>query len=562
MTRRWTALLTALSLVFTAGLSSAAPSNEELKIGVDQEFENMNPIISQMLATTYIYALVGRRLVVLGRDGKTWEPQLVTKIPTFENGGARFVGNSPKKLVADWEIDPKAVWGDGTPITGADVKFAWEVALSPSVSVGEKDVYAQVEKVDIDPQNPKRFTFTYKTPRWDFNRLGTFFVIPKHIEEAPFKKFSKEKAGYEKNSVYTKDPLNKGLYSGPYLVSELKLGSHVTVTANPKWWGKKPKIEKIVIKLIPSNNTLEANLRSGTIDMVGPLGFTLDQAIAFEKTAKSDRLPVKVNFKASLTYEHIDLNLRNEILSDVRVRKALVYAINRDELTKALFDNRQTKAVHMITPNDPWYTDDGSKITLYPSSRRQAEKLLDEAGWVKKEDGLRYKNGKKLSLSFMTTAGNKVRELVQVFLQEQWKKAGIEVVIKNEPPRVFFGETVRKGLYSAMAMFAWVSSPENSPKSQLHSKNIPTKANGNSGQNSGGYSNPELDQILDNLDEEFDAKKRLELVQKILKFYTEDVPVIPLYYRSDITVTPEKLKGYTLPGHQFSETNWAEEWSI
>jgi peptide/nickel transport system substrate-binding protein len=342
----------------------------------------------------------------------------------------------------------------------------------------------------------------------------------------------------------------------------LKLGSHVTVTTNPKWWGKKPKIQKIVIKLIPSNNTLEANLRSGTIDMVSPLGFTLDQAIAFEKTAKSDRLTVKVNFKPSLTYEHIDLNLRNPMLSDVRVRKALVFAINRDELTKALFENRQTKALHMITPMDPWFTDDGSKIVLYPSSRRQAEKLLDEAGWIKKDDGYRYKNGEKLSLSFMTTAGNKVRELVQVFLQEQWKKAGIDVVIKNEPPRVFFGETVRKGQYPAMAMFAWVSSPENSPKAQLHSKNIPSKTNGFSGQNSGGYSNPELDKILDDLDAEFDGKKRLELIHKVMRFYTDEVPVIPLYYRSDISVTPASLKGYTLPGHQFSETNWAEEWSV
>ena len=547
----------------TALSASAKPSNEEITLGVDQEFENMNPIIKQMLATTYINALVLRRLVTLGRDGRTWEPQLVTRIPTLENGGAKWVGSGKdKKLVADWEIDPKAVWGDGVPITAEDVKFSWMVAQSPNVSVGEKDVYAQIEKIEIDPKNPKKFTFIYKTPKWDFNRLGTFDVVPKHLEETPFKKYAAEKSGYEKNSLYTKEPTNKGLYNGPYVISELKLGSHVTVVANPKWWGTQPKIKKIVVKLIPSNNTLEANLRSGTIDMASSLGFTLDQAIAFEKTVKSENLAFKVNYRPSLTYEHIDLNLRNPILQDIKVRKALVYGINRDELTKALFDNRQTKAFHMFSPIDPWYTEDGTKIVVYPSSRRQAEKLLDEAGWVKKDDGFRYKNGQKLSLSFMTTAGNKVRELVQVFLQEQWKKMGVDVVIKNEPPRVFFGETVRKGLYPAMAMFAWISSPENSPKSQLSIANIPSKANGYSGQNSGAYSNQEMDKILEQIDGEFDAKKRLELVTRVMKIYTDEVPVIPLYYRSDISVTPTSMRGYVLPGHQFPETNWAEEWSI
>lgn len=541
----------------------AAPSNAELRLAIDQEFENMNPIIMQMLATTYIYGFVGRRLTVLGRDSKTWEPQLVKQIPTIENGAARFEGTgASRKIVADWEMHPNASWGDGTPITGHDVEFSWKVALSPNVAVGEKEVYSQVEKITVDAQNPKKFQMHYRRSTWDFNRLGTFYIVPKHLEETPFKKFASEKAGYEKNSLYTKNPTNPGLYSGPYVVSELKLGSHVTLTPNPKWWGTKPKIQKLVLKLIPANNTLESNIRSGTVDMISPLGLTLDQALSFEKSVKAEGLPLSVNFKPALVYEHIDLNLRNPILQDVRLRKALVLAINRDELTKALFDNRQTKAIHNVTTNDPWFTADPSKVVLYPSSRRQAEKLLDEAGWVKGSDGIRQKGKDRLSLTLMTTAGNKVRELVQVFLQEQWKKAGIEVLIKNEPPRVFFGETVRKGAYPAMAMFAWVSAPESSPKSTLASKNIPSKQNGFSGQNSGGFKSARVDELLEQIDVEFDSAKRTALVHEVLKIYTDEVPVIPLYYRSDISVTPKNLKGYVMPGHQFSESNWAEEWSL
>ena len=99
------------------------------------------------------------------------------------------------------------------------------------------------------------------------------------------------------------------MYNGPYVVSELKLGSHVTFTANKYFYGKQPSIKKVIFKLIPNTGTLEANLRSGTIDMVSPIGFEFDQALAFEKRIKADNLPYNMNFKPGVTYEHIDLNL-------------------------------------------------------------------------------------------------------------------------------------------------------------------------------------------------------------------------------------------------------------
>ena len=177
-------------------------------------------------------------------------------------------------------------------------------------------------------------------------------------------------------------------------------------------------------------------------------------------------------------------------------------------------------------------------------------------------DGYRYKEGQKLSLQLITTAGNKVRETVQTFLQSQWKSVGIEVVLKTEPARVFFGETMNKRKYSAMGMYAWVSSPESNQKPQFHSSNIPSEKNGFSGQNQPGWQNKKVDELCEKIEEEFDPKKRTELAQKILWHYTDDVPVIPLYYRSDIAVVPTALKNFALPGHQFSETNSIEGWTI
>lgn len=524
----------------------AIPTNKELKIGLTQEFENLNPLIMSMLATSYIYKMVGRNLLTIDENGK-WVPHLTAKIPSFKNGLAKFIDTGKsKKISAIWQLRSNAKWGDGKDITCADIKFSWEVAKSPNVSVGEKETYSQIESITWPSNDPRKCTFVYNKAKWDFNQLGTFYIVPKHLEEEAFKKYGKQKEGYEKNSNYSKNPTNPGLYSGPYRIKEIKLGSHVTVIPNPYFYGKKPNIQKIILKLIPNTSTLEANLRSGTIDMISVLGLSFDQALAFEKKVKQSHLPYSVNFKESLVYEHIDLNLDNKLLQDINVRKALVHGINRKELTKALFESRQKPALHNIAPMDPWYTDDPKKIVTYKYSRRKAKKLLDKAGWKKdKKDGFLYKNGEKLKFVLMTTAGNKVRELVETFLQNQWKNIGIDIEIKNEPARVYFGETVRKRKFPAMAMFAWISSPENSPRGNLHSKSIASKKNGYSGQNYTGWNNKKVDKLIEDLEVEFSPAQRAKLAHQILFHYTNEVPVIPLYYRSDVSVTPNILKTFS-----------------
>jgi peptide/nickel transport system substrate-binding protein len=559
-------VINALSLVATLAFSAKSPaalSNDEFKIGISQEFENFNPLIKTMLATSYMYSLVGRAMVTLDATGK-WVPQLAKSIPTLDNGGAKLTTiNGKKVVVANWEILANARWSDGKPVICNDFKLARDIADSPNVSVAEKETYTQVEKVEWDPKTPQKCTFTYDKARWDYFQIAQTFPLPSHLESAVWSQYGSQKEGYEKNTLYAKAPTTEGLYNGPYKISEVKLGSHVSFVPNPYFYGPAPKIKKIIVKLIPNTGTLEANLRSGTIDSVSSLGFTFDQALAFDRKVKAEGLPYKVDFKPSLTYEHIDLNLDNPILKDVRVRKALVYSLNREDLVKALFDGKQQVALHNMTTIDPWFTADPKIITIYPYNKREAGKLFDEAGWkLNEKDGFRYKDGKKLSFQFMTTAGNKTRETVQTYLQGQWKAVGVEVIIKNEPARVFFGETLKKRRYGGMAMYAWVSSPENNPRSTLHSASIPTEKNGWSGQNQMGWANKANDKLIEQIEVEFDQKKRIELAHQMLKLYTDEVPVIPLYYRADIAVPPTALQNFRLTGHQFSETNEAELWDL
>lgn len=555
------ALGLALAIGF-AGPAQSAPTNAELKIGISQEFENLNPLIMSMSATTYMYHMVGRTLVTLNADTK-WVPVLAKEIPTLENGLAKMIeAGGKKKIVANWEIIEAAKWGDGTPVTCADFKFSRDIVASGKIAVGEKEIFTQFEKIEWDPKTPKKCTFSYDKARWDFYQLAQFYPLPKHLEQAVWDKYGQQKEGYEKNSNYVKSPTNPGLYNGPYVISEVKLGDHVTFVPNPHFYGEKPKIQKIIVKLIPNTGTMEANLRSGTIDMISTLGLALDQALAFDKKAKAENLPFVTHFVPSVTYEHIDFNLENPLLKDAKVRRAMLHSINREDLVKALFEGKQIVANHFVSPKDPWYTTDPKFVTTYRYSRREAQKLLDEAGWKLGKDGYRYKDGKKLSLSFMTTAGNKTRELVQTYLQEQWKQVGIEVLIKNEPAKVFFGETASKRKFDGMIMYAWVSSPENNPRSTLHSKSVPTDKNSFAGQNYPGWLNPQVDKAIEAIDLEFNSKKRAELAWELQKQYTQYVPVLPLYYRVDISVTPKNLKGYKMPGHQYHETTAVEKWSL
>ncbi|MBT4762105.1 MAG: peptide ABC transporter substrate-binding protein [Bdellovibrionaceae bacterium] len=553
-----------LSMNTAMAKSTNKPTNKILKIGVAQEFENLNPLIMTMLTTTYLYKMANRTLVSMDHKGN-WVPQIVKELPSLKNKKAvlKKGGKHGKYIVAHWEILENAKWGDGTPVTGHDVKFAWETAMLDTVTIGEKEVYTQITKIDIDEKNPKKFSFTYEKAKWDFSQLGTFYILPKHLEASVVKKHGKEPSGYEKNSKYTTDATNPGLYNGPYRIKEIKLGSHVELVPNKYFYGEKPKIQKIILRLISDTGTMEANLRSGEIDMISKIGLTFDQALVFEKKAKKNNWPYLAKFKPGLVYEHIDFNLRNEFLKDINVRKALALSVDRDKLTQALFSGRQQKAIHNVAPIDPWYTDNPKEIVLYKHSKRKARKLLKAAGWkINKEDGFRYKNGKRLSFQLMTTSGNRTREQVQSYLQNQWKKIGVEITIKNEPARVYFGETVHKAKYPAMAMYAWISSPENTPRATFHSKSIPSKKNNYSGQNSGGWKNKTVDDLIDKMDLEFNAKRRAEIASKILYHYTNEVPVYPLYYRSDISIIPKNLKGHKMTGTQFSATNTVEDWDL
>jgi peptide/nickel transport system substrate-binding protein len=259
-------------------------------------------------------------------------------------------------------------------------------------------------------------------------------------------------------------------------------------------------------------------------------------------------------------YEHIDLQLDNPIFQDVRVRRALLHAIDREAINRHLFGGRQPVAHGFVSPLDWMYTDD---LPRYPYDPARAAALLDEAGWRRGPDGIRRNaNGQKLTFELMTGTGSRLREMVQQVLQSQWRDAGIEVHIRNLPPRVMFGDITNQRKFTGGVMYAWFSAPENVPRTILHSTMIPSPENNWAGQNFVGYRNPEIDRLIDDTERELDREKRRKLWHRIQMIYSTELPVLPLFFRANAYIFPKWLKGVEPTGHQYPTSLWVEHWRV
>ena len=533
-----------------AGSSETAAAKDELVIGITQFPSTFNPNIDAMLAKSYILAMTRRPVTAYDKDWRL-VCMLCTELPTFENGRAWLedLADGGTGIALRITLETGARWGDGKPVTSADVVFTWRLGRHPESGVSDMEAYRRI--LDIEVEDDKTFVLHVDRVTFDYNDLG-LDILPAHLERAAFA----EPREYKNRTTFDTDTTNPGLYFGPYRITQVVSGSHVVLEPNPTWWGPPPHFRRIVVRVIENTAALEANLLSGTIDYIaGELGLTLDQALAFEKRHGEG---YNVVYRPGLIYEHIDLNLDNPILSDRRVRQALIYGIDRQAISDELFEGRQPVAHTGVNPLDWVYADD---IQTYAYDPEKAAELLDQAGWNTFKDGIRHNaGGERLTLELMTTSGNRSRELVEQVLQSQWRRLGIDIRIRNEPARVFFGRTVSERKFTGLAMFAWISSPEGVPRTTLHSDQIPTPENNFSGQNYTAFRDAEMDALIDRIEVELDRAARRRMWRRLQQIYAEALPVIPLYFRANAYILPKWLAGVEPTGHQYTSTLWVENW--
>ena len=541
-----------VAILLLAASAAVARPADELAIGVIQFPATLHPSINAMTAKSYVLGMARRPLTTYDAH---WQLvcMLCVELPTIENGLAVpfDLGDGKRGIRLTYTLRPDARWGDGVPVTTDDVLFTYDVGRDPKSGLDNSELYRRITR--IEAKGPKTFTVEVNKLTFDYAALDDFELLPAHLERAAFA----DPAQYRFRTLYDTDPTNPGLYFGPYRITEVASGSHIVLEPNPTWWGEKPAFRRIVVWAVENTAALEANLLAGGLDMVaGELGFSLDQALAFEKR-HGDRFTVL--YKPSLSFEHVELNLDNPALADKRVRQALLYGVDREAISKQLFARRQPVAASAVSPLDWVYTDD---VPHYAYDPAKARALLDAAGW-RGADGAIRRNaaGERLTLDLATTAGNRIRELVEQVLQSQWRDIGVELHIKNQPARVLFGESVTKRNFT-MALFAWTSAPENVPRSTLRSDEIPSAANSWRGQNYAGFKNAEADRLVDAIETELDRDRRAALWHRLQALYAEELPALPLFFRADAYVLPKWLKGVTPTGHQYPTTLWIEQWRI
>jgi peptide/nickel transport system substrate-binding protein len=533
-----------LGIALLAAPALAQP-REQITIGMSEFPADMHPFITNLLVRNYVLG-AARRAVFRYDDKGQVICQLCTEVPTAANGRAKLVtnGDGSAGMEVTFTLREGLKWADGVALTTRDIALGYEVekVFAPPASV-----------VGIDIIDAQSYRVRLKTPRYDFDRL-TPAPIAEHVEGAIFAS-RKDPLDYGQRSAFNRAPETPGLWNGPFRITGFKPNESVTMERNPTWDGAGPYFKRVTFRFIENTSALQAALLAGDIDTV--YGLTLDQALALEKreSARFD-----VSFIPAISTNSLYVQLDNPILADIRVRRAIIQAIDRQTLVNRLYEGKVPVADSVLSPveksRDP-------NVKHWKFDQAAARALLAEAGWKPGPDGILVQaDGTRLSLDLNHSSGIRVVELVGQVVQSQLKAVGIELVIRAEPVRVLLGETVRKRQFKGLAMFNWTPAPDGIPYFTYHSSRVPSAENSYTGTNYMGLRDPTMDALLDGAIGEIDPVKRQVLWNGIQGYIAENLPIIPLHHGTNIFVAPKWLAGLTPMRSVFLPPLWIEAWKV
>ncbi len=530
--------------------NQAQPAKKSITIGISQEPDSLFIPFKEMIASEEV---MGAGYYTLTIFDENWRlvPWAAKEIPTLENGQLEtYTENGLKKMRTTWHLRDDFFWPDGKPLTAEDFVFAQKIYMDPTLEILDRTTSEKIEKMEAKGEDKRTLVVTWKEPYAYYHNFRQHEALPKHMLEPLYQQAPDQL----KKSRFGQVPA----MAGSFTVKEWVPGSHIIAERNPYAKGMlAPKLDEIIWRIIPQTNTLEANLISGTIDAISLTGLTFEQVVQFERRHKND---FNFYYTEGLVWEHIDFNLENEILKDKRVRMALAHGGDRAGISKMLFEDRQPVAHGTEPPKSPYFN---PTVAHYEFDQEKARKLLEDAGWkLVPGEAIRRKDGKELRLTLMSTSGVKVREHVQQLLQSQWRQIGVDVQIKNEPAKVFFGETMRKRKFEGMAMFAWVKDPLKLSDTLWGCHNIPSSKNNFQGQNMPGFCDPKADELLKAASRELDAEKRRKIGHELEVLLANELPSLPLFFRVEVSVTKKSLANWK-PTGTLQAVSWnAREWTL
>ncbi len=406
-------------------------------------------------------------------------------------------------------------WHDGKPLTAADVKFSFEEITAKFDTFGVlyfKDVAAQI--IDDFTVKVKVKEFLPAVQLQLIASLDTA-ILPKHILEGQ---------DFLKSEFRTTKPVG----TGPFKLQEWVKGSHIILVKNENYWAQgQPYLDKIVIRFIPDPGTVLAAFERGEADYV----FRGVPFEAYGKLKANDELEVipsvRPPYKAMLP-----INLKHPILGNVKVRQAMAYALNREEIAA-----RATNSISKTT--DTFWTTDiapqSPNIAIYKYNTAKAEQLLDEAGYPKKADGKRF------TIELLTRRGEPEEALAVELIRDQLGKVGIDVTVKTVDFATYL-DLQANYQFDFYLLKRWVTAFWT--YQLLHSAWI---QKGKIFVNVVQYRNPEVDRLFDSWLREPDPAKQTQILQRIDEIATNDLPEIPIYNVVWLNVKRKTFLGPDMP---------------
>ena len=329
----------------------------------------------------------------------------------------------------------------------------------------------------------------------------------------------------------TKDGVSGYIGTGPYVLTDFETDQYAVFELNENYWGEKPEIERITVKVIPDNQTRIMALESGEIDLI--FGKNMLDADAISQYVDSDKFEVALSNPTST--RHIVLNTTNEILSDTAVRQALQHATNRTAISEGIFYGLEQPADTLYAATVP-YCD--VELTPYEYSTETASSMLDEAGWIMGSSGIREKGGKKLELDLLYNSDSVTEKTISEYLQSEYLKLGISLNIHGEEEQSY-RDNMKAGNFDMVFNICWGMPYD--PQSSLAAMRAPVY--GDFAAQQGLADKKEIDQAITDILTTTDEEERQELYRFVLTRLHEDAVYIPLTFECNKALYTKNLQG-------------------
>lgn len=482
-----------------------------------EDIVGLNEHVNAQLVTSYLSSLT--MAFLLRTDAKNdYIPELATVVPTLQNGG---ISRDGKTIV--YHLRTGAVWSDGQPFTAADVAFSIRTVLNPANNEPSRQGFDQIVKVD----EPNKTTVVVHLKRPYADAIGTFFssagvpLLPAHLLA---------KLPDINHAEYNALPVG----IGPFVYKEWRRGDRVELTANPTYFRGRPKLDRIVFKIIPDRNTALAQLQTHEVDLWLPVpGNYLARVtpIAGVSTLRRE----------AFTFNHIDFVVTHPAVSDPVVRRALRMATDRATLRQKIGHGLNILSETPFGPSHPAHVT--HPIPLVPFDIAGANRLLDAAAWKVGADGVRAKNGVRLELSVGLPTGTPDTDQQIELIRSWWKQIGVALAVQHFADALFFapfqaGGTIATGR-TDISFYAWGTGSFGDLSNIYSCAAIPPH-----GENYTRYCNRAVDAAMDKQIVEYDPRKRLRYSDFIQQQLFEDAPSIITSVRENVFAYNSDLRGF------------------